>query len=185
MKAYAGIGSRQTPVQIQWVMSDIAEVLHADGYILRSGGAAGADDAFYIGIHKACRFTGAQIFLPGDKFNGHRAGGQGLVDATTLPAWPAALLTVERYHPSPGKLSGYARRLMARNAMQVLGPNLDVPAKFVVCWTPRGEVVGGTGQALRIAADHGIPVRNLGIPEVLDKAIDFVSGHRIWQELFQ
>lgn len=56
---------------------------------------------------------------------------------------------------------------MARNAMQVLGPRLDAPADLVVAYTPGGAVTGGTGQALRMAGDIGIPVRNLGDPAVL------------------
>ena len=33
---------------------------------------------------------------------------------------------------------------------------------FVLCWTPYGAAAGGTGQALRIAEHHHIPVFNLG-----------------------
>ena len=53
----------------------------------------------------------------------------------------------------------------------MLGDDLDQPVSFVVCWTPGGEVTGGTGQALRIAADpqYNIPVFNLALhrPEAL------------------
>ena len=38
-------------------------------------------------------------------------------------------------------------------------------ARHVICWTPRGEVTGGTGQAIRIANSLNIPVHNLGLPE--------------------
>ena len=41
---------------------------------------------------------------------------------------------------------------------QVLGVSLDSPAEFVLCWTADGEASGRTGQALRIAASHGLPV---------------------------
>lgn len=37
-------------------------------------------------------------------------------------------------------------------------------------WTPGGMVQGGTGQALRMAQDHGIEIRNLGSPEVMVRA---------------
>jgi hypothetical protein len=52
----------------------------------------------------------------------------------------------------------------------VLGPDLAVPATLVVCWTQDGSVdgadprAGGTGQALRIAHHHGVPVLNLSRP---------------------
>lgn len=174
MKSYAGIGSRSTPFDIQLLMRDIAGALESD-YILRSGGADGADDAFFEGVTPELRKTRTQIFLPSKCFRRHEAPLQGCIDATKLPAWPKALETVDRYHPAPDRLTPYARRLMARNAMQVLGPNLDDPVSFVVCWTPGGELVGGTSQALKIAMDYGISIRNLGKPEVLNKALDFAS----------
>ena len=59
------------------------------------------------------------------------------------------------------------RALLARDAHQVLGAGLDAPAACVVCWTPDGGIDGGdpraegTGQALRVAHQHGIAVYNL------------------------
>ena len=35
-------------------------------------------------------------------------------------------------------------------------------SKFVVCWTPGGQLKGGTAQALRIATALNIPIINLG-----------------------
>ena len=58
-----------------------------------------------------------------------------------------------------------ARKFHARNCYQVLGKDLQSPSNFVLCWTPGGAVTGGTGQALRIAIDRGIPVFNMGAPE--------------------
>jgi len=34
--------------------------------------------------------------------------------------------------------------------------------RFVVCYTHQAQVIGGTGQALRIAMDKKIPIINLG-----------------------
>jgi hypothetical protein len=70
-------------------------------------------------------------------------------------------------------LNAAARHLHARNTHQILGPNLEPadPARFVICWTPNattdglGRHTGGTGQALRIAATHGINVFNLARPD--------------------
>lgn len=49
------------------------------------------------------------------------------------------------------------------------------PVKFVACWTPGGEVVGGTGHALRVAKAHGVPIRNLGDPSVMERARAWVE----------
>jgi hypothetical protein len=67
----------------------------------------------------------------------------------------------KEYHPAWGRLTQGGQKLMARNAYQVLGYTLDVPADFIVCWTVKGLKTGGTGQALRMADDYGIPVFNL------------------------
>ena len=47
--------------------------------------------------------------------------------------------------------------------MIALGPILDDPVEFIICWTPGGKVTGGTGQAIRIAKDLDIRVFNLAL----------------------
>ena len=71
-------------------------------------------------------------------------------------------LSFFKYHPNWDNLSQGAKKLMARNACQVFGITGDQPVDFIICWTPNGEITGGTGQALRIAKDFNIPVFNLG-----------------------
>lgn len=158
-KIYAGIGSRKTPPEKLAIIKKLAGLLEREGWLLRSGGADGADTAFEQGVrdprHRA-------IFLPGDWFNERRAGSGGCYDSTKLPGWEKALKTVNRFHPAPDKLSAFARRLMARNAMQILGPKLNHPADLVITWTSMGMKTGGTSQALRIAEEYGVPIINLG-----------------------
>ena len=52
-RSYAGIGSRKTPPHVLAAMTQIAEALAERGYILRSGGAGGADSAFEKGAGSA------------------------------------------------------------------------------------------------------------------------------------
>ncbi len=147
MPAYAGIGSRKTPEPILQNVRKIAEGFSRWKWSLRSGGAEGADSAFVQGA-RTHRGSSLEIFRPEDVND-------------------AALDTVEKYHPSPRSLKPFARLLMARNAQIILGRNLDDPVEVVYCWTPDGaeanttRETGGTGQAIRIAVDHGIPVKNL------------------------
>jgi hypothetical protein len=171
-RIYAGIGSRETPSEVQNVMRALASKMERDNWLLRSGGARGADDAFEAGVSNPAHRA---IFLPGRGFNGRVAGPGGYYDSTRLPGWQQALETVNRYHPAPGRLSEFARNLMARNAMQVMGPNLDRPADRIVAWTPGGAVIGGTGQALRMASDLGIEIRNLGDPAVMRGALRYLE----------
>lgn len=138
MILYAGIGARDTPDNILLLMQGIGQHLGRKGYMLRSGGARGADTSF-------ARFaTNRHIFTA--------------YDSQFHPAW---FTHAARYHPRWGKLNERAKELHARNSAIMLGANLDSPVDFVVCWTADGRASGGTGQALRIAEDLKIPVYNL------------------------
>lgn len=147
---YAGVGSRETPPEVLEIMRKAAGRLSARGLILRSGGARGADKAFESGVPA----DGAkEIYLPWPRYELH---------SSLLYQPPAQAFEVAAaYHPGWDRLSEGGRKLMARNAQQVLGAALDRPARFVLCWTKDGGPSGGTGQAIRIAAGHGIPVFNL------------------------
>ena len=159
---YAGIGSRDgVPSDTLRIMSLLANKLESEGWILRSGGARGSDSAFLSGLRNPQ--ANAEIYLPDRRFNNQIAGSQPhFINYQTLPGAQQALNTLHQYHPAPHRLSPFARNLMARNAMQVLGSNLDLPSSLIVAWTPKGEITGGTGQALRMAQSYQIPVRNLG-----------------------
>lgn len=149
MKYYAGIGSRETPDRICEMMTAVAKRLSSLDYVCRSGGADGADDAFEKGA------TYKQIFLPWDKFNGR------CVNGTSYIIPPYVEEYVFKYHPKPSNLSYAGKKLMSRNTYQILGLDLNTPVEFVLCWTKDGLASGGTGQAIRIAKDRGIPVFNL------------------------
>lgn len=137
---YAGVGSRDTPLGVCDHMTDIATWLSRGGFILRSGGARGADRAFEAGAGGDC-----ELFLTAD-------GARPELDAFVDP-----------YHPNPKAISGYARPYLRRNACQVLGrfPLESPRSSFVLCWTPGGQVVGGTGHTIRLAHAFSVPVINI------------------------
>ena len=169
--AYAGIGSRETPKDTLKVIRLVAARLEREGWILRSGGANGADSAFEEGVENP---SNMEIYLPSSYFNSKSANRQGFINALKSPAYSEADKTVDKYHPCPEKLSEFPRKLMARNAMQVMGFNMDSPVKMVIAWTRGGKTIGGTGQALRMAHDKKIPILNLGDPTVLQRAKDWL-----------
>ena len=65
-------------------------------------------------------------------------------------------------HPAWDKCNEWARGMHSRNCHQILGYDLKSPVDAVVCWTPNGNVQGGTATAIRIAMKYNIPVFNLG-----------------------
>ena len=152
-------------------MTKVAERLDARSYRLRSGAANGADAAFEKGS------LNREIFLPWPGFNG---------SASPFTGPSGVALTVARVlHPAFDRLSEPAKQLMARNSHQILGPDMDAPSDFVVCWTPDGaetadqrtHLTGGTGQAIALASRWGVPVFNLARPDALVRISHHLSGH--------
>ena len=65
-------------------------------------------------------------------------------------------------HPAWERCNEWARGMHSRNCHQILGYDLKSPVDAVICWTPQGNMVGGTRTALMIAMREGIPIFNLG-----------------------
>ena len=146
-KFYAGIGSRETPIKLQEEINKIVELLNKHKYILRSGGAVGADIMFEKNTILK------EIYLPWKGYNKNES----LLFNDNKEGWEMA----EKYHPAWHKLTLGAKKMMVRNCYQILGFNLNEPVDFVICWTKDGKASGGTGQALRITKDLNIPIYNL------------------------
>ena len=169
MPIYAGVGSRETPDHILKLMEDIAVVLAQRGWVLRSGLAEGADQAFHVGATMA---NGQQEnYIPWKRFNG--ANAQAIV-APDLPNWEDVLGISSHFHPAWDKCSEGAKKLHGRNLYQIVGKNLDLPVDCVVCWTKNGQEIGGTAQAMRIAKHLEIPIFNLFFDDHINKLNDFV-----------
>ncbi|MDE0406863.1 MAG: NADAR domain-containing protein, partial [Alphaproteobacteria bacterium] len=115
----------------------------------------GADSAFAAGIPAEQR----TVWLPWPNYN-ELSGPDCRVPSPER--MQECLAIAERLHPAWHRCSQGARKLHARNVAILLGPELDRPVDAVVCWTQGGAVAGGTGMALRIAAERRIPVFNLG-----------------------
>lgn len=154
---YAGIGSRQTPSGVLAIMERVAEWLDAKNYVLRSGGARGADQAFMRGARTRC-----ELYLPWPKYETEAVEDAPWGFVLPEPSKEAMDLA-ERYHPAWSNCSQGARKLHARNMHILLGPQLLSPVSFIVCWTQGGRIQGGTGQAVRAAEDYQVPVINLGL----------------------
>jgi hypothetical protein len=150
-RIFAGIGSRETPTPILEQMTLIGKGMAERGWILRSGGAVGADSAF----EKGCDLANGhkEIFLPFPRYNNHPSS------LYNIP--PLAFDLIDATWKSSASRSEYVRAMFARNCQQILGSNLDDYSELVVCWTPSGKIVGGTGKAIQIALNHKIPVVNL------------------------
>ncbi len=159
---YTGVGSRNTPQYILELMTAIAIKMQFLGYVLRSGGAKGADSAFEQGASNLKEIYYARDCTP-----------QAMEIAGRFhPAWHAM-----RKDGITPVVSDFARKLHGRNSFQVLGRNLDYPSNYCICWTPdgatthmeRSQRTGGTGTAISIADAYNVPVVNLAIPSEFQK----------------
>lgn len=171
-KFYAGIGSRETPEKLRPIIKQITHFLYQEGYTLRSGGAPGADEMFETSLRsltpypmhteqfREWRGQHMEIYVP-----------WWLFQSSTSPLCHVSEEAIEfslKYHPTGNRLSDAVKKLMGRNAYQVLGKDLKTKSDFIVCWTSNGADeepalyhCGGTGQALRIGEAHGVPIFNL------------------------
>jgi hypothetical protein len=155
-KFFCGIGSRQTPPDICKQMTEIASVLEEKGYTLRSGNANGADQAFARGVKEK-----AEIWLPFAGFNEDFMDEYPNHDYKILSSFDEdAHNSVYKFHPNPKRLTERGFLLQARNHRQLFGEN-NIESKFIICWTKDGKATGGTGQNLRAAEFHEIPVFNM------------------------
>jgi hypothetical protein len=170
MKIYTGIGSRSTPESILNLIHLVSKKLDDMGFLLRSGGAKGADTAFEMFSNNK------EIYLPWNGFNGRKHDDESYFNYTQCSGHLIAEETVINFHPNPKALSNAGQKLMARNAMQIMGRDYKSPTDVVICWT---NETGGTNQALRIAKFHNISILNLKEKRVEKFFRDtFLSGTR-------
>ncbi len=153
MKFYAGIGSRSTPPEECEKLTRLASILESKGYILRSGGADGADKAFEAGVKD-----------PKNK-----------IILRPKHSTKEAEAVASKIHPAWHMCNEYARQLHGRNVQLVLGQSLDQPASLVIAWTQAVDG-GGTRTGLYLAADRDIPCFNLAKYNDAKELSEYILG---------
>ena len=89
-------------------------------------------------------------------------------------------------HPAWDKCNEWTRGMHSRNCHQILGYDLQTPVDAVICWTPKGNVQGGTATAIKIAVKNNIPVFNLGCENknsVLKEIKEFLISKNVIKEV--
>jgi hypothetical protein len=158
---YTGIGSRSTPPDILEVMERAAHAFANQGWRLRSGHAAGADQAFEAGANGR-----ADIYLSWPSFEANVPVYGRVIDGPA--GWTHDFAA--GIHPAWARLTRGPRALHARNVHQVLGDTPSSPrSSFVLCWTPESADHGGTATAIRLAHTHSVPVFNLADAATLER----------------
>lgn len=162
LRFYTGVGSRAIDFEIGYIMEKCGYVLANLGYILRSGGAEGSDQAFEKGCD-AIDDTLKRIWRP-------------------KHATPEAIEIAKQYHGRWDLVTEHAAKLHGRNVFQVLGKSLKAPSEFVLCYTHDGctchadrtAKTGGTGTAISVASERGIPIFNLRLRNHKSKVVEWL-----------
>jgi hypothetical protein len=159
VKVYAGIGSRKTPITILKEIEKISKSLADNNWILRSGGAIGADTAFENGCKNSDNYTNnsniCEVFLAKPNYND--------VDdyaPYTMEDWADSMDIAAKHHPVFYKLNYYIKCLHARNVMIILGADLHTPADLVIAYY-NPELNSGTKFGSKLATVYGVPVVNM------------------------
>jgi len=154
---YAGIGSRKAPEDTLSIVTALAGFLCSNKFVLCSGGAIGTDLAFENGCD-AILSTRKEIYK------------------TKTVTFEALDLTKELLgNEHWNNCDEPARKLHARNIQLILGLDLKIPVKFVICWTDQINR-GGTRTSMLIAEKHNIPVFNLYDQETLMEAKELLKN---------
>ena len=170
------IGWRKTPPDMQDMMFKMGYVMAQKGNFFRYGGASGPDLAFQNGAERFCRDSNLspsyyqRVYLPHNGFNGLKENaGRGIIDFQRTANYNKAISIARKFYRTRAT-SGWPdwmQNLMGRNTYQILGEDLQTLSSCVICYTKdgsldgRSKTSGGTGQALRIARFHNVPIFNL------------------------
>lgn len=184
-KILTGIGSRETPDDVLDLMHRIAYMKAKEGFLLRSGGADGADTAFEVGFKTFCAENSIPfeermcIYLPWVGFN--ERSGKECVSLTSLTVSEKNFLMTcaQKVHPAFSRLSTGAMLLHTRNILQIRGHEKTGLrcSDEIVYWTPgKIEPTGGTRTAVKFAEYLGLKTQNLNDSIVRKKYEMYVSG---------
>ena len=165
MLKYTSVGSRETPTEELMLQSKFVYLLNRAGALVRTGDCKLGGDLY---TRHSVKFhpEAIEVYSPKDVSQ-------------------AALDLAAKFHPYWHNCKDYHRLLHARNGYQVLGPLLNDPSSFMLCYTASGAITheerlanfkatGGTGQAIALAEAHRVPVFNLGRSDHKAMIEDFV-----------
>lgn len=161
---YTGIGSRETPIDTQHLMTEIAMRLRAEGWTLRTGSVSRADKSYQIAAGE-----NKEIYVPWDNFNSSQTGISSLTEESSRMAHDIWKFREKKgLVPTEGSISGKweelhpgTKAMLAKAMCMLLGRNLNTPSDMVICWTPGAKIVGISSHVICLAIFKHIPVFNL------------------------
>lgn len=194
-KTYTGVGSRETPLYILYMMSELAVIFEKKGFVLRSGCATGADAAFEDALSDPA--NNAEIYVPNkgfaynmgttfkkhyiiprEKFGTHF---DGLFYQATRLIHQKDIWKFWKYCNKSNIMD-----LHNRNMFQVLGLDLKSKSNFNICYTKNKELkyddttnrTGGTGTSINASDIYNIELFNLSVDEHYSRLKKFINDNK-------
>lgn len=188
----AMIGTRSldaVPKEVVRAFQHIAQAIGRSNGVVRTGAAKGADQIAAEACLKADGYV--RLVLPWASYEEtwrqqiHRAYPDRVFETVYQPdRHPEWAESVRMHHPAPERLTRGAFALHARNYGIIIGRRTPAVAVIAVPKSLEPGQEGGTGQGIRIAHAHRIPVVNLlqiyhtaGIEAVYQSASDALRLH--------
>lgn len=137
------------------------------GWVLRTGGCPGVDRAFTAGASQ--QGGASEIYLPWKGYGGH----VGLVCGPD--EYQRAMQIAQKAVDNWSTLTEGQRLLKACIVLELLGSNLRMPSRVLVCWSPDGcesaaattRRTGDAALAIHVAEQSRIPVVNIARTDAL------------------
>lgn len=191
-RIYTGIGSRSTPSDHLRLIKKIGYYLAGKGYLLRSGGAAGADEAFELGVVEWLDSNTAdkpvrEIWIPwkGFRVREHPSIGDCKMMTVSQVETATNILVDTGVYSRLRSRKAAVRLLFTRNVFQIRGDG-NTLSELVIYYSKLdryGAVCGGTRIAVNLAKTYNIDTYNLFLDDdrdLLSKRIGMCCDLEAW-----
>ena len=162
-------GNETPPPMVEQALRRIVPELEKRGYVIRSGGMKGVENA----VEEMAR--NVEVHLPWKGFDGKESKFTYTSDEAKEFA--------KRHHPMWDQAKPVIQTFCAKNVRLVLGKDLKSPTQILIIWSEDGAETtrertaktGLTGVALSVAAELRIPIFNLQRPDAEQRLMQYLG----------
>lgn len=162
-KYYTGTGHISVPKGIKNTIIELSAILAKKGYILRTGGEKGSDEAFEEGCDSIDSSL-KEIYLPWEGFNDR----EGIV----FDKNQEIMEDMKDFHINIKAITIKAKYKLGRDYWELKGRDMNTPSEFLIIYDT-GD--GSANYTHRLANRYKIPVYNLYEKEVLNKVKKYIK----------
>lgn len=182
-KYYTGVGTSKAPLKHLTLFALVAEALKED-HILRSCEENGSCSAFREGS----AYEG-EMFIPWEEYNGSFSSYITSEFDDELIKKAESICLLPEISPEYSEVEDKVKKVMVRNVFSLLGADLNSKSKFMIYYTPKGELskedcvntpeykTGLTAHQIKIAEYHNIPRFNSAKEEHFDRLLGLANDN--------